>query len=60
MPSIDQATGVFGPNPLDLMQGYRAKPELEGALCFGMNVILIAGEEKRVRVGQEIEVTLAF
>jgi uncharacterized protein YcbX len=60
MPSIDQATGEFGPDPLDIMQSYRAKPELEGALCFGMNSILISGEDQRVRVGQEIEVTLAF
>lgn len=60
MPSVDQATGEFGPDPLDIMQSYRAKPELEGALCFGMNSILIAGEDQRVRVGQEIAVTLAF
>jgi uncharacterized protein YcbX len=60
MPSVDQATGEFGPDPLDLMQSYRAKPEVEGALCFGMNSILIAGEGQRVRVGQEIVVTLAF
>jgi uncharacterized protein YcbX len=60
MPSIDQATGEFGPDPMDIMQSYRAKPEVEGALCFGMNAILIAGEDQRVRVGQEIEVALAF
>ena len=60
MPSIDQTTGVYGPNPLDLMQGYRAKPELDGAVCFGMNSILITGDGQRVRVGQEIVVTLAF
>lgn len=60
MPSIDQETGEFGPDPMDIMQSYRAKPELEGALCFGMNAILIAGEDQRVCVGQEIEVSLAF
>ncbi len=60
MPSIDQATGEIGPDPMDIMQSYRAKPEVEGALCFGMNAILIAGENQRVRVGQEIEVPLAF
>jgi uncharacterized protein YcbX len=60
MPSVDQATGEFGPDPLDIMQSYRAKPELEGALCFGMNSILISGEDQRVCVGQEIEVALAF
>jgi len=60
MPSVDQATGEFGPDPMDIMQSYRAKPEVDGALCFGMNAILIAGEDKLVRVGQEIEVALAF
>jgi len=59
MPSIDQATGQFGPDPLDVMR-YRAKPELEGALCFGMNSIVISGQGQQVRVGQEIVVTLAF
>jgi uncharacterized protein YcbX len=60
MPSIDQATGVVGPDPMDILQSYRAKPEVDGALCFGMNAILIAGEDQRVHVGQEIEVPLAF
>jgi uncharacterized protein YcbX len=60
MPSIDQDTGEFGPDPLYIMQSYRAKPELDGALCFGMNAILLAGEDQLVRVGQEIEVALAF
>jgi len=60
MPSVDQATGQFGPDPLDIMQSYRAKAELDGALCFGMNAILVAGEGQQVRVGEEIVVTLAF
>jgi hypothetical protein len=45
---------------MDILQSYRAKPEVDGALCFGMNAILIAGEDQRVHVGQEIEVPLAF
>ncbi|MET0186944.1 MAG: MOSC N-terminal beta barrel domain-containing protein [Achromobacter sp.] len=60
MPSVDQATGEFGPDPLDILQSYRAKPELDGALCFGMNAILTAGNGQLVRVGQEIAVELAF
>ena len=60
MPSVNQATGEFGPDPMDIMQSYRAKPELDGALCFGMNCILMNGEGQRVRVGDEIVVTLAF
>lgn len=60
MPSVNQATGEFGPDPLDILQSYRAKPELDGALCFGMNAILTAGDGQLVRVGQEIAVELAF
>ena len=60
MPSVDQATGEFGPDPLEILQSYRAKPELDGALCFGMNAIVTAGDGQLVRVGQEIEVALAF
>ncbi|WUR12738.1 MOSC N-terminal beta barrel domain-containing protein [[Empedobacter] haloabium] len=60
MPSIDQETGQYGPDPLDILQGYRAKPEVDGAICFGMNNILLAGEGQRVEVGQPVDVTLAF
>ncbi len=60
MPSVDQATGSFGPDPLDILQSYRAKPELDGAICFGMNAIVLAGAGQRLRVGQEIVANLAF
>ena len=60
MPSVDQATGQFGPDPLDILQSYRAKDVLDGAICFGMNAIITAGEGSRVRVGQEVVVSLAF
>jgi hypothetical protein len=60
MPSIDQATGEFGPDPLDILQGYRAKPEVDGGICFGMNNILLEGDGATVRVGQEVDVELAF
>jgi uncharacterized protein YcbX len=60
VPSIDQNTGEFGPDPMDILQGYRAKPELDNAICFGMNVVLQAGAGQQLRVGQAFEVTLAF
>jgi len=60
MPSVDQATGEFGPDPMDILQSYRAKPELDGAICFGMNCIVVAGAGLRLKVGQRVDVTLAF
>ncbi|NNG23931.1 MOSC domain-containing protein [Telluria aromaticivorans] len=60
IPSIDQATGAFGPDPLDILQAYRANPRMEGAVCMGMNCIVSAGAGQILRVGQELELTLNF
>jgi len=60
IPSVDQETGVPGPDPLDVMRGYRAKPELDGAICFGMNAIVIQGGDERIVVGQDVGFELAF
>jgi uncharacterized protein YcbX len=58
IPSIDQRSGQPGPDPLDILQTYRANPRLDGAITFGMNTVLLAGENQIVRVGQEMEVTI--
>ncbi|MBI1892440.1 MAG: MOSC N-terminal beta barrel domain-containing protein [Burkholderiales bacterium] len=60
VPSIDQATGIIGPSPLDILQTYRANPKVDGGLTFGMNSILLEGENEIVRIGQEISIELNF
>jgi uncharacterized protein YcbX len=60
IPSIDQATGVPGPDPLDILQAYRRNPRLDGAVCFGMNCIAAAGAGERLFVGQGVAAVLAF
>lgn len=60
IPSVDQATGVPGPDPLDILGAYRAKPALDGAICFGMNCIVIEGDGQRLHVGQAVTMSLAF
>ncbi len=60
IPSIDQATGIPGPDLLDILGTYRANVRLDGAICFGMNCIVTAGAGAELRVGQELEVELAF
>jgi uncharacterized protein YcbX len=60
IPSIDQATGVPGPDPLDILQTYRANPKLDGAVCLGMNCIVSAGAGSTLRTGQELAADLAF
>jgi uncharacterized protein YcbX len=60
MPSIDQATGEFGPDPLDILQTYRANERVGGRVSFGINTILLQGEGQVLRIGQPVEVVLAF
>jgi uncharacterized protein YcbX len=60
IPSIDQTTGQIGPNPLDILQAYRANARLNGAITFGTNAMLLSGEGQLLRVGQEADVALAF
>jgi len=60
VPSIDQATGQHGPDPLDILQTYRANPKVDGAVTFGMNTVLLEGEGQVLRVGQDVDVELAF
>jgi hypothetical protein len=60
IPSVDQLTGTVGADPMDILQTYRASPKIDGKIAFGMNAILLKGEGELLRVGQEIDVKLAF
>jgi uncharacterized protein len=60
MPSVDQTTGIPGPDPLDILRTYRTKPAMDDAICFGMNSIVTEGDGERLYVGQPVTMTLAF
>ena len=60
IPSVDQDTGIVGPDPLDILQSYRANRLLDGAITFGMNAIVLGGDGTILRVGPECGITLAF
>jgi uncharacterized protein YcbX len=60
IPSIDQATGEFGPDPLDILQTYRINPKVGDRITFGINTILLEGEGQTLRVGQTVDIELAF
>jgi len=48
-----------GPDPLDLLRSYRTKPELDGAVCFGMNCMAVEGDRQTVSIGQQVDLALA-
>ena len=60
IPALDQATGLPGPDPLDILQAYRRRARLDGAVCVGMNCIVGAGAGELLSVGQGVVATLAF
>jgi len=60
IPAIDQATGIPGPDPLDILQSWRTKAMLDGAVCVGMNCIVTDGAGGLLRVGQACETSLSF
>jgi uncharacterized protein YcbX len=60
IPAVDQATGISGPDPLDILQTYRANSLVDGGIAFGMNAYLLEGDRHLLEVGQEVEVELAF
>lgn len=60
IPAIDQATGIPGPDPLDILQSWRTKAVLDGAVCVGMNCIVAQGAGGLLRVGQAFDATLSF
>jgi uncharacterized protein YcbX len=60
MPAIDQASGEIGPDPMDILLTYRANPRVDGAVTFGVNMIVREGNGAVLRIGQDIEGELAF
>jgi uncharacterized protein len=54
VPAIDQATGIAGPDPVDILAGYRDDPRV-GGITFGQNVIVTRGAGSVLRVGQTLE-----
>ncbi|RQO34824.1 MOSC domain-containing protein [Herminiimonas sp. KBW02] len=60
LPSVDQATGEFGPDPLDILGTYRANPKVDGSITFGMNAVVLNGAGTVLRVGQNVSVDPVF
>jgi uncharacterized protein YcbX len=60
MPAVDQLTGKTGYNPVDVLQTYRSNAMLDGAVTFGMNVIVSEGAGRYLKLGDELELHLAF
>jgi uncharacterized protein YcbX len=54
IPSIEQSTGVIGPDPLDILSQYRSD-ERTGGVIFGQNLVTLQGQGSTLKVGQVFE-----
>jgi uncharacterized protein YcbX len=60
IPNVDPATGEPGVEPGDTLGTYRATPLLDGAICFGMNAVILEGIDCGLRVGATGAATIRF
>jgi len=60
IPDVDPATAETGTAVGDTLRSYRADPRLDGAITFGMNVIVLEGVEQALRIGQPAGANLRF
>lgn len=60
IPNIDPATALSSPEVGDMLQTYRQEPRLKGAVSFGMNAIVLQGNDHLLRVGQGVTANYNF
>ncbi len=58
MVDVDPATGQLDPRVLSTLQAYRRNPRLDGAITFGMNLMVVEGFDRSLSVGQRVRASL--
>ena len=60
IPDVDLQSGKQGTAVGDMLQSYRADPQMDGGITFGMNAIVLSGEGSTLRVGQAVGANYTF
>ena len=60
IPNVDPISAATGHEPGDTLAGFRADPRLKGAVTFGMNAVVVEGQERLLKVGQTAELSWNF
>ena len=60
IPDVDLQSGKQGTAVGDMLQSYRADPQMDGGITFGMNAIVLSGEDSTLRVGQAVGANYSF
>jgi len=57
IPDIDPQTSISDPAMSAVLATYRQRPQMDHAICFGMNGIVLRGAGQHLTVGQPFEAT---
>ena len=60
IPNIDPLTAASSPEVGDMLQAYRQDRRVDGAITFGMNAIVLSGQDLTLRVGQPVQGNIRF
>ena len=60
IPNIDPETATSSPEVSNMLQTYRQDARVKGALTFGMNAIVLQGNDHLLRVGQTFTANYRF
>ncbi len=60
IPNINPYTANSSPEVIDTLASYRSLPRMDGAICFGMNAIVLSGAGHTLHVGQPFEADFAI
>jgi uncharacterized protein YcbX len=60
IPNIDPVTATSSPAVGDMLQTYRQDARMDGAITFGMNAIVVSGQDQTLRVGQVVRGNFRF
>jgi uncharacterized protein len=60
IPNIDPATAASSPEVTDTLQTYRQNAQMNGAVTFGVNAIVLQGMGQVLRVGQTVSADYRF
>ena len=60
IPNVDPASAATSNEPGDTLAGFRADARVNGGITFGVNAIIVEGQESMLRVGQQIQAQMSF
>lgn len=60
VPNIEPKTGQLSQEPINTLAGFRTNAQMKGAICVGMNAIVIAGAGNALQIAQGGNAEIAF